>query len=556
MDSSKSNRVVHPVSTNPRDTPGAAIAGAVGPIAPSAQYHYGANQTTTIKQITLCKGKKDDSYYSKGKGKGNGKGKGKGDYSDYKKGKKDKSKDDNDGKKGKKQKKEPKCLTIGELAESSEDFTTLVGALNAVDLWEDVNDPEAEITIFAPTNNAFDEIPEGTIDLDDLLSVLLYHAVECKVTSSDLLGVGVSPITVPTALEDNTFNVVIDGHEIFIQGDANNVDDLPQVIEADIEACNGVVHVVDKIILPVLDEEPPVPTDPPILTIVENLPGFNTLFSILNITGNGQLIDDADDGPVTVFAPTDDAFAKLGFFLNYLAADPRLLSLVLQYHAVPGVLSAEFLSTDPPPFIFSLGDELIRPVLGDMGQLFLQGTNNDPNNLPMVGPVDITASNGIVHVIDEVLLPELPIAATLTFTGFSYLSDALHRTGLTAGWNMICKTLTVFAPTDAAFEALGQATLNAVFADIPLLTEILQLHVIEGQYLDSLSLVALSVYGQGNFTTGSGDTVEVTADLADGSVFVAGPGNDEPAQVVQADINVYGSSVLHAIDKVLLPILN
>ena len=172
------------------------------------------------------KGKKDDSYYSKGKGKG------KGDY--YKKGKKDKSKDDDDGKKGKKQKKHPKCLTIGELAESSEDFTTLVEALKLAGLWEAVNDPEAELTIFAPTNDAFADIQEGTVTEDTLLLVLLYHAVECKVTSSDLFGVGASPITVPTALEDNTFDVVIKGHDIFIQGDANNVDDLPQVIEADI----------------------------------------------------------------------------------------------------------------------------------------------------------------------------------------------------------------------------------------------------------------------------------------------------------------------------------
>ena len=485
------------------------------------------------------KGKEDDSYYSKGKGKGKG--------DSYKKGKKDKSKDDDDGKKGKKQKKQPKCLTIGELAESSEDFTTLLEALKLAGLWEAVNDPEAELTIFAPTNDAFADIQEGTVTEDTLLPVLLYHAVECKVTSSDLFGVGASPITVPTALEDNTFDVVIKGHDIFIQGDANNVDDLPQVIEADIEACNGVVHVVDQVILPVLG--------PTILEIILNLGenlGFSEVASFLELTGVSQEIDDPTDGPFTVFAPSNEAFEALDpYFLDYLGNNLDVVALILQDHAVPGVITAEQLvAQDPPEAIISGLGEKIQPIVVN-GQVFLQATNTDPDILPMVGPVDIEASNGIVHIIDQLLLGSIPAGATAALKGFTLFTAAVEAAGLTEQFNSIASLSTVFLPTDDAFLALGDATLNAVLSDPRLLTRILETHVIPDLGLTSTAILEPVEAGQSTLVSESGVPLEAVLD--GDMLFVAAGGNQGlGAQVVEVDIPAF-NSVIHVIDTVLLP---
>ena len=314
-----------------------------------------------------------------------GKGKGKGDY--YKKGKKDKSKDDDDGKKGKKQKKQPKCLTIGELFESSEDFTTLVETLKFVEFWEAVNDPEVELTIFAPTNDAFAGAPEGTIGLNTLSRVLSYHTVDYKVTSSDLFGAGASTITIPTAFDDNTFDVVIKGHDIFIQGDANDVEDLPQVIAADLYACNGVVHVVDQVILPKL-------VLPTILELCQDC--SNTMVSLLELTELDAAVDDPD-ASLTLFVPIEDAFGQLDpEFVFYLVNNIDVLSLILKFHIVGKFLAAEDLVAHPPPTVETLAEQEISPEF-DGTDLFLSGFNNDPANLPILVGADYLASNGTFY---------------------------------------------------------------------------------------------------------------------------------------------------------------
>ena len=510
--------------------------------------HYRRHHRELGKKDSYGKGKKDDSYYSKGKGKG------KGDY--YKKGKKDKSKDDDDGKKGKKQKKQPKCLTIGEIAESSEDFTTLVEALKAVDLWEDVNDPEAELTIFAPTNNAFADAPEGTIDLNTLLTVLLYHAVDCKVTSSDLLGAGASTITVPTKNDDNTFDVVIKGHDIFIQGDANDVEDLPQVIAADLYACNGVVHVVDKIILPVLDEEPPVPTDPPIVLVPPTIlglvqeNGFDTLVSLLELTELDAAVDDPD-ASLTVFAPTEDAFGQLApEFVYYLVNNIDVLSLILKFHVVGKVLTAQDLVAHPPPTVETLAEQDITPEF-DGTALFLSGFNNDPANLPMVEKqlvyLDAYASNGIVHVINKVLVPKLPVGGTAALKGLTLFNFALAVSGLKETFNSLTDSFTILAPTDDAFMALGD-TLTEVLADVDTLTTILATHVIPGPGLQSPVVSELTEI------TSTLSGIPLTVTVRDTGLFIAGPGNaGDGAKVIGADMEALPDSIIHIIDTVLLP---
>lgn len=134
--------------------------------------------------------------------------------------------------------------TIVDVAAGNPDFSTLVAAINAAGLGETLAG-EGPYTVFAPTNEAFAALPEGTLDTlllpenkDQLVSILTYHVVPGRVMSSDLAGTTAEPATV------NGATVMIDA-----TGDSVMVGDAT-VTTADIEASNGVIHVIDQVILP------------------------------------------------------------------------------------------------------------------------------------------------------------------------------------------------------------------------------------------------------------------------------------------------------------------
>ena len=305
--------------------------------------------------------------------------------------------------------------------------------------------------------------------------------------------------------------------------------------------------MVDQVILPVLG--------PTILEIILNLGenlGFSEVASFLELTGVSQEIDDPTDGPFTVFAPSNEAFEALDpYFLDYLGNNLDVVALILHDHAVPGVITAEQLvAQDPPEAIFSALGEKIQPIVVN-GQVFLQATNTDPDNLPMVGPVDIEASNGIVHIIDQLLLGSISAGATAALKGFTLFTAAVEAAGLTEQFNSIASLSTVFLRTDGAFLALGDATLNAVLSDPRLLTRILETHVIPDLGLTSTAILGAVEAGQSTLVSESGVTLEAVLD--GDMLFVAAGGNQGlGAQVVEVDIPAF-NSVIHVIDTVLLP---
>jgi uncharacterized surface protein with fasciclin (FAS1) repeats len=137
--------------------------------------------------------------------------------------------------------------TIVEIAAGNEDFSTLVAAVEAAGLAETLSG-EGPFTVFAPTNEAFEALPEGTVD--DLLlpenqaqlqAVLTYHVVEGEVMAAD-----VQPGEV-TTVQGGTFTIAVDGEEVIIT-DAEGRQAL--VVQTDIEASNGVIHVIDAVLLP------------------------------------------------------------------------------------------------------------------------------------------------------------------------------------------------------------------------------------------------------------------------------------------------------------------
>jgi len=417
----------------------------------------------------------------------------------------------------------PEPTTVVDIIVNSPAHNTLETAVIAAGLADDLSGT-GPFTVFAPTDDAFAALPAGTIDalLADptgaLADVLLYHVVGGSALSTDLSdGQMIATLLGP----DVTVTINADG--VFIN-DA-------QVIVADILADNGVVHVIDAVLLP-----PPPPPSNTILDIVVNSADHNTLEAAVIAASLQSALSGA--GPLTVFAPTDAAFAALpAGVLDALLADPNgALTQVLLYHAVSGIA----LSTD-------LSDGMMITTI--QGQDVTVTINADGVfiNDAQVIVADILADNGVVHVIDAVLVPELnPTPATVVdiivnSPAHNTLETAVIAAGLADDLSG-AGPFTVFAPTDAAFAALPAGVLDALLADpTGALAQVLLYHVVSGEALSS------SLTNGQTIATLQGQSVTVS--ISGGNVFI----ND--AQVVMADI-MADNGVVHVIDAVLTPALS
>ncbi len=254
-----------------------------------------------------------------------------------------------------------------------------MAALTAAELVDDLSG-DGPFTVFAPTDDAFAALPEGALDglladIPALTDVLLYHVVAGKLLAADVIAE-----TTLTTLQGDELTVRIEGDSVYIN-DA-------LVILTDIEASNGVIHVIDAVLLP-----PAEPAPQTIVDIAVSDDRFETLVAALTAA---ELVDDlSGDGPFTVFAPTDDAFAALPEgALDGLLADIPALTDVLLYHVVAGKLLAADVIAETTLTTLQ-GDELTVRIEGDSVYI----------NDALVILTDIEASNGVIHVIDAVLLP-------------------------------------------------------------------------------------------------------------------------------------------------------
>ena len=264
-------------------------------------------------------------------------------------------------------------------------FNTLIAAVQAAGL-EDALRGDGPLTVFAPTDEAFAALPEGTVesllaDPEALADILLYHVLAGKVMAESVAD-GLAADTLQGA--PVSFSIV-DGKPM-ING-AN-------IIATDVEASNGVIHVIDAVILP--PAEGAMEDDAMAKDIVDTAiaaGSFNTLIAAVQAAG----LEDAlrGDGPLTVFAPTDEAFAALPEgTVESLLADPEALADILLYHVLAGKVMAESvadgLAADTlqgAPVSFSIVD----------GKPMINGAN--------IVATDVEASNGVIHVIDAVILP-------------------------------------------------------------------------------------------------------------------------------------------------------
>ncbi len=404
---------------------------------------------------------------------------------------------------------EPEMLDIVDTAVADGRFTTLVAAVEAAGL-VDALKAEGPLTVFAPTDDAFAALPEGTVealleDIPALTDILLYHVVEGKVMAEDVV-----ELSNAMTLQGQYVDIQVMDGKVMI--------DNAEVIITDIETSNGVIHVIDAVILPETRD---------IVDIAVEDGRFETLVAAVEAAG---LVDALKaEGPLTVFAPTDDAFAALPEgTLDALLADIPTLTEILLYHVVDGkVMAADVVELSQA---MTLQGQYVDIRVED-GKVFIDDAE--------VIITDIEASNGVIHVIDAVIQPEtrdiVDVAVEdgrfetlVTALQAAELVDALKAEG----------PLTVFAPTDDAFAALPEGTVEALLEDIPSLTNILLYHVVEGK------VMAADVVELSEAETLLGQSVSIS--VMDGKVMI------NESEVIITDIET-SNGVIHVIDAVLLP---
>jgi len=278
-----------------------------------------------------------------------------------------------------------------DLAQATDSLSTLVQAVVAADLAVTLKG-DGPFTVFAPDNDAFAELPDGALaDLlkpenkADLADLLLYHVVPGKILAGDLVA-GQTPAT---ALADAHLVIKKDGAKVTVNG--------AEVTTADVLATNGVVHIVNAVIL-----------NQNIVQKAVATPILSTLVAAVTAADLGATL--SGTGPFTVFAPSNDAFAALpaGALDDLLKPENKaeLVSLLL-YHVISGrVLSTGLAPSTTVPTLEGPDDgkKTLTIIVAD-------GTVTVGSNSATVIAPDVGVTNGVVHIIDKVLT--VPTVLTL-----------------------------------------------------------------------------------------------------------------------------------------------
>lgn len=447
--------------------------------------------------------------------------------------------------------------SIVELASGTADLSILVQALSKYpDLLDLLGDKTGSFTVFAPTNQAFldalgvlgqeelDDIPESV-----LKRILQYHVVSgTEAKAADLS----NNEMIATALPDESVEVGISGSTVMIDG--------AMVTAADVEGVNGIVHIIDAVLLPSLETS--------IVNTVVEPAYFNKNFTTLTAAVvKAELLSTLinPEATFTVFAPNNDAFTAAGITsLDGLSKED--LTPILQYHvlgseadkaAVAAIGTGKAVTTLNGDFYLSINDNGI----------FLNGTTE-------VIATDIQADNGVVHVIDRALMPpsqdivEIAVAASQASSGaeFGQLVAALSEVEANGSTNLLTllgsensgdgAPFTVFAPTDAAFAKLytlaGVADFSALLAaqGVGVIEAVLSYHVVRSARVLSTDLPNLAsneieTFGGGEFTLNLSTLTISDTDAALGLGSV-------DAKIITTDI-LATNGVIHVIDEVMLP---
>jgi uncharacterized surface protein with fasciclin (FAS1) repeats len=268
---------------------------------------------------------------------------------------------------------------IVETAVEAGSFKTLAAALTAADLVDAVKGP-GPFTVFAPTDEAFAKLPKGTVETllkpenkSKLQDILKYHVVKGKVMAADVVKVKGA-----VALNGQRIDVKVDGGKVSV--------DSANVVKTDIGCTNGVIHVIDSVILPASDAIP---------AVADKAGKFKTLLAAVKAAGLAEAL--SGEGPFTVFAPTDEAFAKIpqATIADLLKPENKeKLAAILKYHVVSGRVYSE--DAVAAKSANTLQGAAVAIKATDKGAFV--------NDAKIIA-TDVDASNGVIHIIDTVIMP-------------------------------------------------------------------------------------------------------------------------------------------------------
>ncbi len=424
-------------------------------------------------------------------------------------------------------------MTIVETAVSAGTFTTLVAALEATDLDDTLSDTSQKFTVFAPTDEAFALLGQETIDgllanPETLADILTYHVYSGEVTKETAVSLAGTKVG------------MVNGDEVGLSlSDGSLIVNTVTVTSTDIMASNGIIHVLDAVLMPPADMVEPT------MNIVETAVangGFKSLVGALQATGlDAALADETKE--FTVFAPTDAAFALINeSTMNTLTENPEILKSLLLQHVVND-MSVDSITA------FSLNGQSVETASSAMLPIAI----NTTSDMLSFGGVNITmkdiyTTNGIIHVIDAVLIGDIEVPADMSIVevavengSFTTLAGALVATGLDSVLSNLEKNYTVFAPTDAAFAKLPEGTLDNLTTEQ--LSDILLYHVLPGNIKSD---AAISLAQSAENTTETAAESSIAVSFTDKTLFANG------AKVSSTDV-LAKNGVIHVVDTVILP---
>ncbi len=320
--------------------------------------------------------------------------------------------------------------TVVDLAVENENFTTLVTAVKAADLAGTLSG-EGPFTVFAPTDAAFSTLPDGLVEAlikpenkEILQKILTYHVVAAKLDASSVVkGIKENKGTLSAStVSGGKFSAMANMGKVMIKDAQGNV---ANVTATDIMGSNGIIHVIDRVILPadvnpadLLKKKtmstttmstsfPSPPAGPTIAAIASGNDNFKTLTAALGAVGLVETFD--SPGEYTVFAPTDAAFGALpdGTVTELVTNQKDVLKGILTYHVVPAPISATKLvaaiKANKNYYMMQTlgGQTLVATMKGGNVQLVDAAGNRSTVVVP-----DVEASNGIIHGIDAVVMPK------------------------------------------------------------------------------------------------------------------------------------------------------
>lgn len=285
-------------------------------------------------------------------------------------------------------------MDIVDNAAKASNVTTLVAAVGAAGLVDTLKGP-GPFTVFAPTNGAFEKLPAGTIDTllmpenkDMLTGILTYHVVAGRYKATDL-----KDGQMLTTVQGQMLKITKSGNTISINGSA-------MIETADVVSSNGITHVIDSVLMPQEGVMVGGALMTPSLDIVDNAVNASNVTTLVAAVKAAGLVDTLKGaGPFTVFAPTNEAFAKLPAGTVDTLVKPEnkaMLTNILTYHVVAGRYQAK-----------DLRDGMTLKTV--QGQMLTIGNMNGQitvNGMAMVQTKDVISKNGVTFVIDSVLMPK------------------------------------------------------------------------------------------------------------------------------------------------------